>query len=53
MASAAPRYDVNIGPAVLEPVATPKNYFGPVLAGVSLLAAVLIFTGTLRLGSKG
>jgi hypothetical protein len=43
-----PRFNVSLGPATLEP-AESKSAVPILLLGVSLLAAVLVFSGTLRL----
>ena len=57
------RYEITLGPAQMEqneilapplvvniPAATPPSNIPTLLIGFSLLTAVLIFTGTLRLG---
>jgi hypothetical protein len=47
-----PKYAVSLGPATLEPVES-KSSVPVLLMGVSLLAAVAVFSGTLRLGKRG
>lgn len=46
-----PKYAVSLGPATLEPVES-KSSVPVLLMGVSLLAAVAVFSGTLRLGKR-
>jgi len=43
-----PRFNVSLGPATLEP-AESKSAVPVLLIGVSLLTAVLVFSGTLRM----